>query len=176
MPIIDRPFVAKSRPRAVPLVGTAAQTQGRDRAVNMFLSGPHSCRGVLPYAGRPISSAMPCVRRDSEGRIASLHRKAETPAPEFLPAQHSEVRAFIGLGAAADDSSGLDAEIARVLEDLIDTLIARNVIAVTDLPEQGQAKPFAHKSYRERAGRNASRLFDDGFGPIIDDSQRGDLR
>ena len=116
------------------------------------------------------------MHRDSEGRIASLHRKAETPAPEFLPAQDSEVRALIGLGATADDSSGLDAEFVRVLVDLIDTLIARNVIAVTDLPEQAQAKLSARESYRERAGRNAPRLFDDGFGPIIDDSQRGDLR
>jgi hypothetical protein len=131
---------------------------------------------VIAWPGTPDKLAIPYLRRDSEGRIASLHRKAQTPAPEFLPAPHSEVRAFIGLGAATDDSSGLDAEIVRVLEDLIDTLIARNVIAVTDLPEQAPAKPFAHKSYRERAGRNAPRLFDDGFGPIIDDSQRGDLR
>lgn len=120
---------------------------------------------------------MPYVRRDSEGRIISLHREAESDAPEFLPDEHPEVRAFVGVGiAAADDFSRLDAEFVRVIEDLIDTLIARNVIAITDLPEQAQAKLFARKSYRERAGRNPLRLFDDGFGPIIDDSQLGDLR
>jgi hypothetical protein len=119
---------------------------------------------------------MPYVRRDCEGRIARLHRKAKALAPKFLPDQHSEVRAFIGLGAAADDCSRLDAEFRRVLEDSIDTLIARNVIAVTDMPEQAQAKLFARESYRKRANRHPPQLFDAGFGPIIDDSQRGDLR
>ena len=118
----------------------------------------------------------PDVRRDSEGRIASRHQEAEPQAPEFLPDQHSEVRTFIGLGAATDDSSRLDADFVRVLDDLIDTLITRSRIAVTDLPEQPKAKLFARKSYRERAGRNPPPLFDDGFGPTIDDFQRSDLR
>lgn len=53
----------------------------------------------------------------------------------------------------------LDADFVRVIEDVIDTLIARNVINITDLPEQAQAKLFARKSFRERAGRNALDLF-----------------
>jgi hypothetical protein len=60
-----------------------------------------------------------------------------------------------------DDFSRLDADFVRVLEDVIDTLIARNVINITDLPEQAQAKLFARKSFRERSGRNALRLFED---------------
>jgi len=36
-----------------------------------------------------------------------------------------------------------------VLEDVIDTLIVKNVLSITDLPEQAQAKLFAHKSFRE---------------------------
>jgi hypothetical protein len=37
----------------------------------------------------------------------------------------------------------LDAGFVRVIEDVIDTLIARNVINITDLPDQAQAKLFA---------------------------------
>jgi hypothetical protein len=58
-----------------------------------------------------------------------------------------------------DAFARLDADFVRVLEDVIDTLIARHVINITDLPEQAQAKLFARKSFRERAGRNALDLF-----------------
>jgi hypothetical protein len=55
----------------------------------------------------------------------------------------------------------LDADFVRVIEDVIDTLIARHVINITDLPAEAQAKLFARKSFRERAGRNALDLFGD---------------
>jgi hypothetical protein len=60
-----------------------------------------------------------------------------------------------------DGFARLDADFVRVLEDVIDTLIARHVINITDLPDQAQAKLFARKSFRERAGRNALNLFGD---------------
>ena len=64
-----------------------------------------------------------------------------------------------------DGFARLDADFVRVIEDVIDTLISRNVINITDLPDQAQAKLFARKSFRERAGRNALKLFDDGAWP-----------
>jgi hypothetical protein len=121
---------------------------------------------------------MPYVRRNaSDGRIESLHRDASEDAFELLAPDHPEVRAFVGLAdAAAKDFNRLDAEFVRVIEDLIDTLISRNVIAITDLPEQAQAKLCARKTFRERSGRNALQLFgEQPFGPLIDDSQLGDL-
>lgn len=77
---------------------------------------------------------------------------------------------------AANDFLRLDADFVRVIEDVIDTLIARNLINITDLPEPAQAKLFARKSFRERAGSNALKLFDDaGAGEVIDDTQWGGL-
>ena len=64
-----------------------------------------------------------------------------------------------------DGFARLDADFVRVIEDVIDTLITRNIINITDLPDQAQAKLFARKSFRERAGRNALKLFDDGSWP-----------
>jgi hypothetical protein len=64
-----------------------------------------------------------------------------------------------------DGFARLDADFVRVLEDVIDTLIARHVINITDLPDQAQAKLFARKSFRERAGRNALQLFGDEVWP-----------
>jgi hypothetical protein len=103
---------------------------------------------------------MPYIRRDTEGRIASLHREADGTA-EFLADEHPDVQAFIGRGAEPDDGfSRLDADFVRVIEDVIDTLIVKNVINITDLPEQAQAKLFARKSFRERVSKSSLRLFE----------------
>jgi hypothetical protein len=64
-----------------------------------------------------------------------------------------------------DGFARLDADFVRVIEDVIDTLIARHVINITDLPDQAQAKLFARKSFRDRAGRNALKLFGDEAWP-----------
>lgn len=112
---------------------------------------------------------MPFVRRTPAGQIDSLHRQAE-PGTEFLPDHHAEVQAFIGNAQAArDDFTRLDADFVRVLEDVIDTLIVKNVINITELPEQAQAKLFARKSFRERVSKNSLRLFEQptDFGDVI---------
>ncbi|HEX7687643.1 MAG TPA: hypothetical protein VF453_08050 [Burkholderiaceae bacterium] len=110
---------------------------------------------------------MPFIRRNAEGVVESLHRHAEDGA-EFLPDDHPEVRAFLGGPPAADGSqhgerfAELDADFVRVIEDVIDTLISKNVINITDLPSEAQTKLFGRKSFRERANRDALRLFGEG--------------
>ena len=103
---------------------------------------------------------MPYVRRNAQGQIDSLHRSGD-PATEFLPDSHPEVQAFVGRTAEPqEDFSRLDADFVRVIEDVIDTLIVKNVINITDLPEQAQAKLFARKSFRERVSKSSLRLFE----------------
>ena len=111
---------------------------------------------------------MPYVRRDTEGRVASLHRETAGSA-EFLGDEHPEVQAFVGnSGAPQQDFSRLDADFVRVIEDVIDTLIVKNLINITDLPEQAQAKLFARKSFRERVSKSSLRLFEPtDFGDVI---------
>jgi hypothetical protein len=111
---------------------------------------------------------MPYVRRRADGRIDSLHRQA-VEGGEFLPDDHAEVQAFVGNDPATrDDFSRLDADFVRVIEDVIDTLIVKNVINITDLPEQAQAKLFARKSFRERVSKSSLRLFEPtDFGDVI---------
>jgi hypothetical protein len=108
---------------------------------------------------------MPYVQRDPLGVITSLHR-ANPGAAEFLPDEHPDVRAFIGAGG---EFERLDADFVRVIEDLIDTLIMKNVINITDLPDQAQAKLFARKSFRERVSKTSLRLFapPTDFGDVI---------
>ncbi|WP_428420515.1 hypothetical protein [Methylibium sp.] len=106
---------------------------------------------------------MPYALRHTDGRILSLHRNPEAGS-EFVPAEHPDVQAFLGPGAGDPQSefARLDADVVRVLEDLIDVLIARQVLRITDLPVQAQEKLYARKSFRDRKPARALRLYGDG--------------
>ena len=109
---------------------------------------------------------MPYIRRSADGLIESLHRSAE-PSNEFLADGHPDVQAFVG-SSARPEFNQLDADFVRVLEDLIDTLIVKHIVNITDLPEQAQAKLFARKSFRERVSKSSLQLFEPtDFGDVI---------
>ncbi len=119
---------------------------------------------------------MPYVRRGLDGQIESLHRHGSA-GMEFLPEGHAELMSFIGHDRAdSGDFGRLDADFVRVIEDVIDTLIIKNVINITDLPGEAQAKLFARKSFRERSSRHSLRLFADTGGAVIDDTNFGEFR
>jgi len=116
---------------------------------------------------------MPYVRRNLSGLIESLHRQPQG-GDEFLADDHPDVQAFVGnAGAPAHGGNRefdrLDADFVRVLEDVIDTLIVKNVLNITDLPEQAQAKLLARKSFRERVSKSTLQLFQQptDFGDVI---------
>lgn len=112
---------------------------------------------------------MPYVRRNAEGRIDSLHRERSAEAPEYLDERHPDVQSFLGRGPqGAEEFSRLDAEFVRVIEDVIDALIVKNIINITDLPSEAQAKLFARKSFRERVSKSSLRLFEPtDFGDAV---------
>lgn len=98
------------------------------------------------------------VLRDATGQICSLHRDPVVGA-QTLPEDHPEVRQFIGIDPDQQQFASLDASFLRVLEDLIDALIRRNVLCITDLPMEAQLKLFDRKHFREGAGSHALNLF-----------------
>ncbi|MBI5335627.1 MAG: hypothetical protein HZB72_13770 [Burkholderiales bacterium] len=114
---------------------------------------------------------MPYVLRNADGLVASLHRDLPPGiAPEQaeqLPADHPEVLAFLGTRAEQQRFASLDAELVRVLEDLIDVLIVRNVIRITDLPPEAQQKLCDRKEFRDRLQQHALKLFGDGSDRVI---------
>lgn len=111
---------------------------------------------------------MPFVTRDLTGAVNGVLRDNPGGA-EFLELDHPELRQFLSaIAPPHNEFDRLDADFVRVLEDVIETLMARNVIAVTDLPENAQAKLFARKSFRERRHRHALNLFrESDFGDVI---------
>lgn len=110
---------------------------------------------------------MPFIRRNASGAVDSLHRRDEGGC-EFLPDDHPDVRAFLGAAAPSHDAAfaTLDADFIRVIEDVIDTLISKNVINITDLPVEAQTKLFGRKGFRQRAAKDALKLFGDDDAPI----------
>lgn len=109
---------------------------------------------------------MPYVRRNEQGRIDSVHRDAALTS-EFVADGDAELLAFVG-AVASPDFDQLDAGFVRVLEDVIDTLIVKNILNITDLPEQAQAKLFARKSFRERVSKSSLQLFEPtDFGDLV---------
>lgn len=90
------------------------------------------------------------VTRNPDGSVQSLSKEAGSGS-ESLAADHPDVQAFLGAASAASSNFGeSDAEFVRVLEDLIDTLILKNVIYHTDLPVAAQKKLLARKGLRSR--------------------------
>lgn len=99
------------------------------------------------------------VLRDATGQISSLHRDPVVGA-QVLPPDHPEVRQFMGEGGESKQFASLDQGFLRVLEDLIDALIRRNVLCITDLPMEAQLKLFDRKHYREGVQSHSLDLYD----------------
>lgn len=114
---------------------------------------------------------MPYVQRTPDGLIASLHREpppgVNAEQAEALPADHPEVLAFLDSRPEHLRFASLDADLVRVLEDLIDALIVRNVIRITDLPPEAQQKLCDRKAFRGRLQQHVLRLFGDSADPVL---------
>ena len=94
------------------------------------------------------------VERDDNGNIIGLHRSPDPKADEQKSIMDEEILAFLNKNVDTDPWVQLlslsDIGIIRILEDLIDLLIRKNVILFTDLPEEAQSKIRERKKVRER--------------------------
>ncbi len=97
--------------------------------------------------------------RDARGQIVSLHREA-LPGTEGLPHTHPDILHFLGEEREQRQFASLDAGLVRVIEDLIDALIRRNVLNITDLPMEAQLKLFDRKHFRDGIGGHALDLYE----------------
>jgi hypothetical protein len=97
--------------------------------------------------------AMLYVERDGEGRIIAIHSTPKPNAGEEKTVADEEIIDFLNKTVSADSRKLLlslsDMGIIRLLEDLIDLLIQKNVIFYTELPEHAQEKLRDRKRLRE---------------------------
>lgn len=88
---------------------------------------------------------MPFVERDATGRVTAVFIDAGPGHQEELPAGHTDLADLAG-----GDFARLDADLIRVIEDVVDVLIDRGLLRLTDLPPDAQRKLLARKGARAR--------------------------
>lgn len=92
---------------------------------------------------------MPYIKRDEQGRICMVNLETEEGFQE-VPADSPEIMEFMkSMGIEQSTLEQSDMRLVRVLEDLIDLLIERNVIHFTDLPQAAQEKLLERRSLRQ---------------------------
>ena len=100
------------------------------------------------------SNAMLYVERDRDGNIIGLRYSSDEKATEKKSIMDEEILEFLDKNVDADPWVQLlslsDIGIIRILEDLIDLLIRKNVILLTDLPEEAQDKIRERKRVRKK--------------------------
>lgn len=95
---------------------------------------------------------MPYVKRDVDGRITTVNLESGDGLEE-LPPNSPELLEFINqMGLEQSTLQQSDMRLVRVLEDLIDLLISRDLIRFTDLPLPAQEKLMERRSMRQSLG------------------------
>ena len=108
---------------------------------------------------------MPYVKRDENGLITAIYDRRVQQVGEELPADHPEITAFLErMGRTSMMRENLDQSdpaMGRVLEDLIECLIEKRLILVSDLPLDALQKISRRRTLREDMHAVTGLLSDD---------------
>ncbi|WP_446810870.1 hypothetical protein ACH50O_04640 [Methylomonas sp. 2BW1-5-20] len=103
---------------------------------------------------------MPFVVRDRTGAITQLRDSGE----EWLDVEDVEVVAFLqrlSSDKAKQALSATDNDMVRVIDDLVDLLVANQVLIFTELPERVQTKLLTRKQLRKDMNALQNLMVDD---------------
>jgi len=97
---------------------------------------------------------MPYVTRNNKGEIVTIHQNKNDEGAQWLEENDSEITTFINNAAVTPNKvkkalTGSDNEMARVIEDLVDLLMEKQIFVYTELPEAVQAKLNVRKQLRQ---------------------------
>ena len=100
------------------------------------------------------------VKRDKTGRVIAVSQEAMEGFEQTDESAASEINEVL---ASATDSlfQNSDLEFIRVLDDVIDILIAKNLLLFTELPEAVQEKYTQRTQMRERRRESLNLLEDE---------------
>lgn len=97
---------------------------------------------------------MPYIKRNNHQQIAAIYAEPPSQEAEYLPTNHQDVIDFLNQNSSEKHSlqflTSSDYELVRVLEDLIELLMEKNLVLFTELPVAAQHK----LSLRRRARQN----------------------
>lgn len=109
---------------------------------------------------------MPYAERDGNGRIVALHLEPWEGADEHVTLDDPEVWGFLHSSRNPEHAKRAlylsDVELSRVLEDLIEVLVDKHVILLTELPEPAQRKVRVRQRLRAGLNEDAPLLKDGG--------------
>jgi hypothetical protein len=88
------------------------------------------------------------VARDGNGGICEVHSSPRDDASEVRPDDDPEVLQFIHERWRQNELAELDRDFVRTIEDMIELLIAKDLILFTDLPPKVQEKLLRRKEVR----------------------------
>lgn len=97
---------------------------------------------------------MPYVIRDEDGQVVAVAEVPLDDDAEELSPDHPEVMALVtrtcDVETVDDDRAFVSSDLSfiRVLEDLIEVLIRRGVVALSDLPGPAQEKLMQRRALR----------------------------
>ncbi len=92
---------------------------------------------------------MPYIARDSDGKIIAASPMPLDDASEAVAADAPELLAFVeSITGGASELAISDMKLIRAIEDIVDLLISKNIISITDLPNAVQDKLLQRHSLR----------------------------
>lgn len=96
---------------------------------------------------------MPYVSRTPDGKIEAIFDQPGPRAEEKMTLESQELLEFLSRDGLREYARHLleetDKSVIRVLEDLIDVLLAKNLITFTDLPAPAQEKLLSRQEVRD---------------------------
>ena len=100
------------------------------------------------------------VKRDATGQVTAISKE---PMEGFEQTDESAASEIEEMLASSSDSlfQNSDLEFIRVLDDVIDLLISKNLVLFTELPEVVQEKYTQRTQMRERRRDSLNLLEDD---------------
>lgn len=101
--------------------------------------------------------------RDQNGHIVELHPMPAGNAREELPNDDPEALRFIHERWRQNELNRLDGDFVRVIEDMLELLMKKEIILFTDLPEMVQQKFLRRREIRQQG------LFSDAYRNGDDD-------
>jgi hypothetical protein len=108
------------------------------------------------------------IERDAEGRITRIESVPFAGVVEQSETETDEIKDWLNIQetrkATLQRLQQSDLEMVRVLEDLIEVLMSKGVISITDLPPAAQNKLI---------NRTQARLTLSGLERLIDDEDNG---
>lgn len=99
------------------------------------------------------------VQRDASGKICAVSELAQPGFDQALSSGDPELELFLESLVADGDLARTDLEFVRVLEDVLDLLMDKNILLFTELPESAQAKILKRQALRR--GDNPLDLIDE---------------